>query len=338
MTFHSIEFAIFLPIVFTLYWALGKAPLRIQNLLVLVASYLFYGWWDWRFLGLIFVSSLVDYFVGLGLQNEEDSKKRKWLLAVSLVVNIGLLGFFKYYDFFAQSFADAFQLLGRPIDVKMLNLILPVGISFYTFQTLSYSIDLYKRKIEATSDFIAFMAFVGFFPQLVAGPIERASNLLPQFLKPRVFDYKNAVMGTRQILWGLFKKVVIGDTCAVYAEHFLNVEELENGSTAFLGALFLAMYTYGDFSGYSDMAIGLGRLFGFNLKRNFAYPFFSTNIVEFWRRWHMSFMTWLRDYVYIPLGGSKKGGNRAMVNVFVVFLVSALWHGAKMELCNLGSA
>lgn len=329
MTFHSIEFALFLPIVFGLYWGLSKAPLRMQNALVLLASYLFYGWWDWHFLGLIFLSSGVDYLVGLGLGREDNQKKRKWLLGVSLVVNIGLLGFFKYYDFFAQSFADAFLLLGQPIQVKTLNLILPVGISFYTFQTLSYSIDLYRRKIKATDDFIAFMAFVSFFPQLVAGPIERASNLLPQFLKPRKFDYHNAVMGTRQVLWGLFKKVVIGDTCAVYAEHFLKVDELGSGSTVFLGVLFLAMYTYGDFSGYSDMAIGLGRLFGFHLKRNFAYPFFATNIVEFWRRWHMSFMTWLRDYIYIPLGGSKKGSNRAMFNVFLVFLVSALWHGAK---------
>jgi len=301
----------------------------MQNTFLLIASYFFYGWWDWRFLSLIFFSSLVDYFVGRGLHSTLDKRKRLLMLLASIVVNLGFLGFFKYFNFFSQSFADAFTLLGKPFDPFRLSIILPVGISFYTFQTLSYSIDVYRRKLEPTKDFIAFFAFVSFFPQLVAGPIERASNLLPQFYSKRVFDYGKAVDGMRQILWGLFKKIVIADNCAVYVNQIFSDYGNYTGSTLLLGAVFFGFQIYGDFSGYSDIAIGTARLFGFNLMRNFAYPYFSRDIAEFWRRWHISLSTWFRDYVYVPLGGSRGGTWMKIRNTYIIFLVSGFWHGAN---------
>ncbi len=304
MLFNSIDFAIFLPIVFLLYWFVTSKYLKLQNLFIVAASYLFYGWWDWRFLSLILFSTIVDYFVGRGLFNEKNKTKRKLLLWTSILVNLGFLGFFKYYNFFLDNFTTAFSFFGTEIKANSLNIILPVGISFYTFQTLSYSIDVYKRKLEPTTDFIAFSAFVSFFPQLVAGPIERATNLLPQFYKKRTFDYSKAVDGLRQILWGLFKKIVIADNCAEYANQIFNNSSDYSGSTLALGALFFTFQIYGDFSGYSDIAIGTSRLFGFNIMRNFAFPYFSRDIAEFWRRWHISLSTWFRDYLYIPLGGS----------------------------------
>ncbi len=329
MLFNSIEFAIFLPIVFFLYWFVSNKDLKFQNSLLVVVSYVFYGWWDWRFLSLIVFSSSIDYFVGIGLSKINEQKKRKLLLLLSIAVNLGFLGFFKYFNFFAESFADAFTLLGKHIEPTRLNIILPVGISFYTFQTLSYSIDVYKRKLEPTKDAISFFAFVSFFPQLVAGPIERASNLLPQFYKKRTFDYDKAVDGMRQILWGLFKKIVIADNCAQFANQiFENYSDL-NGSTLVLGAIFFTFQIYGDFSGYSDIAIGTARLFGFNLMQNFAFPYFSRDIAEFWRRWHISLSTWFRDYVYIPLGGSRGSKWMQIRNVFIIFLVSGFWHGAN---------
>lgn len=329
MLFNSLEFAFFLPIVFFIYWFITNKNIKAQNILLLVSSYIFYGWWDWRFLTLIAFSSFVDYFVGLNLSNTTSPKKRKLLLLTSIVINLGFLGFFKYFNFFTESFADAFTLFGRPFEASRLNIVLPVGISFYTFQTLSYSIDVYKKKLEPTKDIIAFFSFVSFFPQLVAGPIERASNLLPQFYHKRKFDYYKAVDGIRQILWGLFKKIVIADNCAKYVnEVFSNYSELSS-STLILGVIFFSFQIYGDFSGYSDIAIGTGRLFGFNLKQNFSFPYFSRNIAEFWRRWHISLTTWFRDYLYIPIGGSK--GNKWMKirNVFIIFLVSGFWHGAN---------
>ena len=329
MLFNSIEFAIFLPIVFVLYWFVINKSLKLQNILLLIASYVFYGWWDWRFLSLIAFSSLVDYIVGLRLSETEDSQKRKVLLWVSILVNLGFLGFFKYFNFFAESFADAFTLLGKHIEPTRLSVILPVGISFYTFQTLSYSIDVYKKKLEPTQDIIAFFAFVSFFPQLVAGPIERASNLLPQFYKKRYFEYAKASDGMRQILWGLFKKVVIADNAAAYANEIFNHSGEYSGSTLILGAVFFAFQIYGDFSGYSDIAIGTSRLFGFNLMQNFAFPYFSRDIAEFWRRWHISLSTWFRDYLYIPLGGSRGGTWMKIRNTFIIFLVSGFWHGAN---------
>lgn len=329
MLFNSLDFAIFLPIVFILYWFVVNKNLKLQNLLIVAASYLFYGWWDWRFLSLVLFSTLVDYSIGLKLTSEENHNKRKVLLWVSILVNLGFLGFFKYYNFFLDNFVTAFSLFGTEIKANSLNIILPVGISFYTFQTLSYTIDVYKRKLEPTKDFIAFSAFVSFFPQLVAGPIERATHLLPQFYKKRNFDYSKATDGMRQILWGLFKKVVIADNCAEFANQIFNHSADMNGSTLVLGALFFTFQIYGDFSGYSDIAIGTSRLFGFDLMRNFAFPYFSRDIAEFWRRWHISLSTWFRDYLYIPLGGSRGGTLMKVRNTFIIFIVSGFWHGAN---------
>jgi D-alanyl-lipoteichoic acid acyltransferase DltB (MBOAT superfamily) len=329
MLFNSIDFAIFLPIVFILYWFGTNKNLRLQNFLIVAASYLFYGWWDWRFLSLILFSTFVDYSVGLGLLKQENPTKRKILLWTSILVNLGFLGFFKYYNFFLDNFKTAFSFFGIGLNANSLNIILPVGISFYTFQTLSYSIDVYKRKLEPTKDFIAFAAFVSFFPQLVAGPIERATHLLPQFYNKRTFDYSKAVDGLRQILWGLFKKIVIADNCAEFANQIFNNSADMNGSTLVLGALFFTFQIYGDFSGYSDIAIGTSRLFGFDLMRNFNFPYFSRDIAEFWRCWHISLSTWFRDYLYIPLGGSRGGTWMKVRNTFIIFIVSGFWHGAN---------
>jgi D-alanyl-lipoteichoic acid acyltransferase DltB (MBOAT superfamily) len=329
MNFVSIDFAIFLPIVFCLYWLVLKFDFKFQNALLLAASYVFYGCWDWRFLTLIFASSLVDWNIGLALEKNSNDKQRKWLLIASLVFNLGLLAFFKYFNFFLDSFVDSFQFFGQDLNVNRLNIILPVGISFYTFQTLSYTIDIYRNKIKACHDPIAFFAFVSFFPQLVAGPIERASNLLPQFLQKRNFDYDNAVDGLRQILWGLFKKVVIADNCAFFVDMIFANSTDYSGSTLLLGAILFSFQIYGDFSGYSDIAIGTSRLFGIKLMKNFAFPYFSRDIAEFWRRWHISLSTWFRDYLYIPLGGSRGGTWLNIRNVFIVFIVSGFWHGAN---------
>ena len=329
MLFNSIDFAIFLPIVFVLYWFVTHKNLKLQNLLIVLASYVFYGWWDWRFLSLIVFSTIIDYSVGMKLKTEENQRNRKFLLWTSILVNLGFLGFFKYYNFFLDNFITAFSFFGSDIKANTLNIILPVGISFYTFQTLSYTIDVYKKKLEPTSDFIAFSAFVSFFPQLVAGPIERATNLLPQFYKKRTFEYSKAVDGMRQILWGLFKKVVIADNCAEFANQIFNNSSDMNGSSLVLGAIFFTFQIYGDFSGYSDIAIGTSRLFGFNLMQNFAFPYFSRDIAEFWRRWHISLSTWFRDYLYIPLGGSRGGTLMKVRNTFIIFVVSGFWHGAN---------
>ena len=329
MLFNSIDFAIFLPIVFILYWFIFNKDIKVQNFLIVVASYVFYGWWDWRFLSLILFSTLVDYTVGRRLRTENDKTKRKILLWTSIIVNLGFLGFFKYYNFFLDNFITAFSFFGNSISANSLNIILPVGISFYTFQTLSYTIDVYRKKLKPTRNFVAFAAFVSFFPQLVAGPIERATNLLPQFYKKRTFDYNRAVDGLKQMLWGLFKKIVIADNCAEYANLIFNNSEDYSGSTLLLGALFFTFQIYGDFSGYSDIAIGTSRLFGFDLKKNFAFPYFSRDIAEFWRRWHISLSTWFRDYLYIPLGGSRGGTWMKVRNTFIIFIVSGFWHGAN---------
>ncbi len=329
MLFNSIDFAIFLPIVFFLYWFVVNRNLKLQNFLIVAASYLFYGWWDWRFLSLILFSTVVDYSVGRGLLKQENPTKRKLLLWTSILINLGFLGFFKYYNFFLDNFIAAFSFFGTEIKGSSLNVVIPVGISFYTFQTLSYSIDVYKRKLEPTKDFIAFSAFVSFFPQLVAGPIERATHLLPQFYKKRTFDYSKAVDGLRQILYGLFKKIVIADNCAEFANLIFNNSSDYSGSTLVLGAIFFTFQIYCDFSGYSDIAIGTSRLFGFDLMQNFNFPYFSRNMAEFWRRWHISLNTWFRDYLYIPLGGSRGGTWMKVRNTFVIFIVSGFWHGAN---------
>ena len=329
MLFNSIDFAIFLPIVFVLYWFVTNSNLRWQNMLLVVASYIFYGWWDWRFLSLILFSSVVDYLIGVQLDKQDEERKRKMLLWTSMLVNLGFLGFFKYYNFFLENFINAFSIFGMSINARSLSIVLPVGISFYTFQTMSYTIDVYRRKLKPTHDIVAFMAFVSFFPQLVAGPIERATNLLPQFFEKRKFDYHLAVNGLRQMLWGFFKKVVIADGCAEFANMIFNNSEAYSGSTLLLGAFFFSFQIYGDFSGYSDIAIGTARLFGFDLKQNFAFPYFSRDIAEFWRRWHISLSTWFRDYLYIPLGGSRGGLAQKVRNTFIIFIVSGFWHGAK---------
>ncbi len=329
MLFNSIEFIIFLPIVFLVYWFITNRNLKLQNTLLLVASYLFYGWWDWRFLSLIAFSSLVDYLIGVQLGKSDKQQNRKILLWCSILVNLGFLGFFKYYNFFVESFADAFTLFGKSLDVERLKIILPVGISFYTFQTLSYSIDVYRRKLEPSKDIIAFFAFVSFFPQLVAGPIERASNLLPQFYKKRTFQYEQAADGMRQILWGLLKKVVIADNCALYVDNIFGSYEHQLGTTLLIAGILFAFQIYGDFSGYSDIAIGTAKLFGFKLMTNFNLPYLSRDIAEFWRRWHISLSTWFRDYLYIPLGGSRGNKWQIIRNTFIIFIVSGFWHGAN---------
>ena len=329
MLFNTIDFAIFLPIVFIIYWFVFNKNFKYQNLFLVFASYIFYGWWDWKFLSLILFSTVLDYFIGKKLSTEQNLFKRKILLWMSIVINLSFLGFFKYYNFFLENFIATFTFFGSKIQPNTLNIILPVGISFYTFQTLSYSIDVYKKKLQPTKNFISFAAFVSFFPQLVAGPIERASNLLPQFSKKRKFDTNEAIIGINQIVWGLFKKIVIADNCAQYANDiFLNYSEYSS-PTLILGVVYFSFQIYGDFSGYSDIAIGTSRLFGFDLKQNFAFPYFSRDIAEFWRRWHISLSSWFKDYLYIPLGGSRGSLWIKVRNTFIIFLVSGFWHGAN---------
>ena len=360
MLFNSLEFALFLPIVFIIYWAIGYAhindrlKLRLQNAFVLVASYVFYGWWDWRFLLLIAFTSFCSWGSGLligrgltqpSLKGRRLFSPRFWMIA-NIVLNLGILAVFKYYDFFVSEFG---QLFGISTDSLLLRIILPVGISFYTFQALSYSIDVYRQKIEPTKDIIAFFAFISFFPQLVAGPIERATNLLPQFLNKRTFSYNQATDGMRQILWGLFKKIVVADNCATYVDQVWATSDPQTGSTLLLAAILFTFPIYGDFSGYSDIAIGTAKLFGIKLMRNFNNPYFSRDIAEFWRRWHISLTTWFRDYVYIPLGGSRpevpahiKNPDRykkwiIVRNTFVIFLLSGFWHGANWTFIAWGA-
>ena len=339
MLFNSIEFLVFLPIVFAFYWLLHK-QLRWQNAFVVAASYLFYGWWDWRFLLLIAFTTLCSYGSGLAIGNKQNNPSAKgpspkFYLWANIVLNLLILGLFKYYDFFAQSFANAF--LGGNADRILLHLVLPVGISFYTFQALSYSIDVYRGNMKPTRDIVAFFAYVSFFPQLVAGPIERATSLLPQFERSRRFDYATAVDGLRQMLWGFFKKMVVADSCAIYVDIIFEHPDWFNGSSLLLAALLFTIQIYGDFSGYSDIAIGCAKLFGIRLRRNFNVPYFSRDIAEFWRRWHISLTTWFRDYIYIPMGGSRVSKWRVLLNTLVIFLVSGLWHGANWTFVAWGA-
>lgn len=333
MLFNSFEFLLFLPIVFALYWLLQK-ELKLQNALIVVASYVFYGWWDWRFLILIAFTSLCSFASGLLIQY---GKRPKYFLVLNVVLNLAILGFFKYFNFFVESFTDFLALIGVSINTWTLNIILPVGISFYTFQALSYSIDVYKGKLEPTKDIVAFFAYVSFFPQLVAGPIERATNLLPQFHSPRQFNYDDANDGLRQMLWGLFKKIVIADNCSVLVDLVFNNYPSHSGITLALAAVLFTFQIYGDFSGYSDIAIGCARLFGIRLMRNFNVPYFSRDIAEFWRRWHISLTTWFRDYIYIPLGGSRVSKAKIVRNTFIIFLVSGFWHGANWTFIAWGA-
>ncbi len=329
MLFNSIQYLIFLPTVFILYWFIFNRKLKIQNFLLLTVSYVFYGWWDWRFLSLIIFSSIIDFYCGIYIKKAKRMLIKKRWLTLSMLINLGFLGVFKYFNFFSSSLENALNSIGYQVDTLTLNIILPVGISFYTFQTMSYTIDVYRDKLKPTKDPIAFFAFVSFFPQLVAGPIERATNLLPQFYEKRTFDLEKAKDGLRQILWGLFKKIVIADNCAVIVNQVFENYTEYNASSLALGSIFFAFQIYGDFSGYSDIAIGTARLFGFNLMQNFAFPYFSRDIAEFWRRWHISLSTWFRDYVYIPLGGSRGSTFKKVRNTFIIFVVSGFWHGAN---------
>lgn len=328
MLFNSLDFAVFLPLVFIMYWVFRNS-LKTQNVIILLSSYIFYAWWDYRFLSLIVFSTLVDYFVGKSMKSTPKQNHKKALLFLSLGLNLGLLGFFKYYNFFIESWIGAWSLVGINMSLSTMQIILPVGISFYTFQTLSYTIDVYRGKIEPTNSLLRFAAYVSFFPQLVAGPIERAKHLLPQFEVNRKFDYNYAMSGFYLIIWGLFKKVVVADNCAFFVNQIFDGHTNFSSIELFIGAVLFGFQIYGDFSGYSDIAIGVARLFGFSLMVNFSFPYFSRDIAEFWRRWHISLSTWFRDYLYIPLGGSRGKKWIQIRNVFVVFLVSGFWHGAN---------
>jgi len=329
MLFHTLDFFYFFVIFFGLYWFIFKHNIQFQNVLILIASYVFYGWWDWRFLSLIAISTLVDFTLGLQMGKTDRKARRLLLLWFSIIANIGILCFFKYFNFFSENFALLLKAVGLNAHQTTLNIILPVGISFYTFQTLSYTIDVYRKKLEPSKNLVQFSAFVSFFPQLVAGPIERASHLLPQFNRKRTFDYHEAVDGSKQILWGLFSKIVIADKSGELANLIFDNSNEMNSSSLILGAIFFSFQIYGDFAGYSHIAIGISRLLGFDLMQNFAFPYFSRDIAEFWRRWHISLSTWFRDYLYIPLGGSKGGLGQKVRNTFIIFIVSGFWHGAN---------
>jgi D-alanyl-lipoteichoic acid acyltransferase DltB (MBOAT superfamily) len=329
MLFNSLAFAFFLPIVLILYWLASKRNIKIQNCLLLVASYIFYGWWDWRFLSLIFISSIVDYSIGSLLSKAKETNTRRILLTVSIAINLGLLGFFKYYGFFVSSFVSAFSEIGVNISPHTLKIILPVGISFYTFQTMSYTIDIYRRKINPTSDIIAFFSFVSFFPQLVAGPIERAAHLLPQFLAPRRLTLPDFSDGLKQMLWGFFLKIVIADRLSLYITAVFGNIAQHTGLTIIVATIFFSFQIYCDFAGYSLIAIGTAKLFGFDLIQNFHRPYLSSSFKEFWTRWHISLSNWFRDYVYISLGGNRKSKGITNRNILVTFILSGLWHGAN---------
>lgn len=329
MLFNSINFAIFLPVIFVLYWSLNGKKIIYQNGLLLIASYFFYSCWNYKFLFLLVFSTLLDFYSGLKIENSNNKNSRLFWFWFSIVVNLGLLAVLKYYNFFVSSFSELLSNFGLKTNISSLNIILPVGISFYTFHGLSYVIDVYKNKIKAEKNFIDYSVFVSFFPLLVAGPIERATHLLPQIKTKRHFEYANAVDGLRQILWGFFKKVVIADNCAEYANLIFNNSEDYSGSSHALGAVLFAFQIYGDFSGYSDIALGSARLFGIELLHNFNYPYFSRDIAEFWRRWHISLSSWFKDYLYIPLGGSSGGVWFRVRNTFIIFIISGFWHGSN---------
>ncbi|MDG2433549.1 MBOAT family O-acyltransferase [Flavobacterium sp.] len=329
MFFNSLTFAVFLPIVFLLYWFVFNKTKKTQNLLLILASYYFYSCWDWRFLFLLVFSTFLDYYTGIQIEKSEKEKTRKFWFWLSIGINLGFLGVFKYYNFFASSFAELLNDFGLKSSPFLLDVVLPVGISFYTFHGLSYVIDIYKKRIKAEYNFVDYSLFVSYFPLLVAGPIERATHLLPQVKVKRSFDFELAKQGLFQFIWGLVKKVVIADTCATYANAIFDNYSSMNSWSLILGAVYFAFQIYGDFSGYSDMALGMSKLFGINLLRNFNYPYFSRDIAEFWRRWHISLSSWFKDYLYIPLGGSKGGKSQQVRNTFIIFVVSGFWHGAN---------
>ena len=327
MIFNSTEFLVFLPIVWIAYWLVLKNRLTAQNILLLVASYFFYGWWSWKFMLLLALNTLLDYLYGFGVAHP-DKRRARIFLWLSVVNNLGILAVFKYFDFFSTEFARLLNGFGLRADPFILDLALPVGISFYTFHGMSYVFDIYRSKLSPIRNIVDYSVFVAFFPLLVAGPIERASHLLPQIRMKREFRTEKILSGGRLIIWGMFKKVVIADNLAMFADYsFYNYQDLSWGYLA-IGALAFSIQIYGDFSGYSDIALGTARLFGFELLSNFRFPYFSRDIAEFWRRWHISLSSWFRDYLYIPLGGSREGRVIAIRNTFIIFLVSGFWHGA----------
>lgn len=327
MLFNSIDFALFLPLVFAVYWLLPKSS-KWQNALLLVASYVFYGWWDYRFLSLILFSTLVDFTLGILMARTEEKAKRKQLLYVSFVVNFGLLGFFKYFNFFEESLIDSFRFFGQELTGTHWKIILPVGISFYTFQTLSYTIDIYKQRIQPVKNITTFATFVSFFPQLVAGPIERAEKMIPQLLVSRKFSYTQAKEGAQLMVFGFFRKMVIADNLGIYIDRVWEYPEAITPQMVVIASIFFSVQIYMDFSGYSRIARGVAKLFGVDLMVNFNYPYKAKSFAEFWSRWHISLSTWFRDYLYIPLGGNRKGRFRTLFNLCIVFSISGLWHGA----------
>lgn len=328
MLFNSISFAVFLIAVFTVYWMLGRQR-KLQNLFLLIASYIFYGWWDWRYLFLIAGCSLVNFIAGQIIFLSKSRLVRHLSLTICCVLCLAALCYFKYFNFFVESFAEILKFWDINWNPLVLNVMLPVGISFFTFQALSYTIDIALGKLKPTNDFVEFFVFISFFPQLVAGPIERASNLLPQFQKERKFEFNEATQGLVLIAYGLFKKMVVADTLALYVDRVFSVPEIFSSVTCILGAFFFSIQIYCDFSGYSDCARGVARLFGFKLMLNFNRPYITTSFIDFWRHWHISLSTWFKDYVYIPLGGNRKGLVILIRNVWIVFLLSGLWHGAS---------
>lgn len=339
MLFNTLTFAVFFVIVFAIYWFILQKSVKLQNVFLLVASYVFYGWWDWRFLSLIFISSLSDFIIGIKLDNTANQKPRKFWVTLSMVINLSILGFFKYYNFFVDSFVELFSLFGWHLNSRTLNIVLPVGISFYTFQTMSYTLDIYRKQLKATHDFVGFFAFVSFFPQLVAGPIERASNLLGQFNSKRTFNFDKSSLAMRQILWGLFQKVVIADNAGIIVNQIFDNYTTQSGFSLILGAVLFSFQIYGDFAGYSNIAIGVAQLLGIQLMRNFHAPYFSQNITEIWRRWHISLSTWLRDYLYTPLAiKTRDWGNIGIAfSTMLTFILCGLWHGAAWKFVVFGA-
>ncbi len=328
MLFNSIEFFVFLPIIFVLYWFVFNKKINNQNALVLIASYFFYGWWSWKFMCLLMLSTCLDYGYGFWVASP-NRNKAKIFLWLSVINNLGVLAVFKYYNFFATEFQSGLALLGLKTNFVLLHFALPVGISFYTFHGMSYVFDIYRGHQKPVKSFIEYAVFVSFFPLLVAGPVERASHLLPQVQRKREFNYTQAVEGCRLMLYGLFKKMVIADSLANIVDGIFGKYENYNAYTLLIGAIAFSFQIYADFSGYSDIALGTAKLFGFELLSNFKFPYFSRDVAEFWRRWHISLSSWFRDYLYIPLGGSKEGKYKAIRNTFIIFLVSGFWHGAS---------
>ena len=328
MTFQSLEYLLFFPIVFLLYWTVCRKSKTLQNGLLVAVSLVFYGWWDWHFLGLLLLTAFSTFLIGWWMGKSNDQRIRKVLMVVAIVLNLGILFFFKYFNFFVHAVVDAFSLLGIAMKVSTLKILLPVGISFYTFTALSYSIDVYQRKVEPTKDLLAYLAYVMFFPSILSGPISRAQKQLPQYFGVRRFDYDKAVSACKLLLMGGVMKLCLADRLGIYVDAVYSHIPQHNGTTLLLASVLYTIQIYADFAGYSLMAIGSGRLLGIELPTNFVRPYFAKTVTDFWRRWHISLTTWFRDYIYFPLGGNRCSKARWALNTMVVFTISGLWHGA----------